>query len=847
LRGQVPLETPGRGRARAYRRDLNERGDSRMSLGPRERILKITEAAERTPITLGRWLLVLGAIVVLRHFLEQLSGQQKTLYFLSYFLHYPLAYVAPMLALSVVLAGFARERIERVTRLMLFAWLLTLLPPLIDILMARASDGPELIGYLIPQSGTLAGAFVNLFNPAYQQFQGATSGIRIEAAVGCLLGAYYVHLKTRSLWRSVAAFAGIYVTMFFFFTLPVVTVAVTRLFGGDVGNVYQLFFARASVHRAFTNATPFALSDLSNSLVDLLVIAPVLVVWYRMYDRKRFARAARLVNPVSAPFHVVTTFAGMALGARLLMKSEGLLSIAHPFDVISIIGLLAAAFFTSLTASALREIHREDGPPEGADREEMIKLGAFFFSFASLFALSVSYVSLTYVLAAMGAYYFYYARPLRFERFAVLSGFTIGAVTLFSVTLGFAAYAGASGSLWFPRSLVVVCLVVPTLGLLSREMWERTPKEADRWSLRGLAGEGGARAVAAAAVFVAAMVPAAVLRTQALFVTGAIVGLVGAFAVVRVRSAKLPVVLGALTLAYLVAGAPAGLLDAPVLATDVSATDFARVSRRSGEFEMFDREAVSEDDRLLAEGVDRFRRGDYEAAVESFREVLEKDPENTRAYLSIGSAYLRMNRLAEAARSFRRVLTVQPDNATAHVGLGQVSKLGGDSDAAIEELTRALELDPESTDAHYTLALIYQELNELELEVEHLTATVTLDPRASLAHSRLADIYLVNERYPEAISALKAALLGRTTVEHAHTRLAEAYYGVGDLEASENELRKEIALRPRSAAPHANLAKLLIELNRIDEARHEYETALSLTSDERLRELLESELSALTD
>ena len=57
-----------------------------------------------------------------------------------------------------------------------------------------------------PLGGTLSGAFLNLFNPAYQQFQGATAGIRIEAALGCLLGAFYVHLKTRSLWRAVASF-----------------------------------------------------------------------------------------------------------------------------------------------------------------------------------------------------------------------------------------------------------------------------------------------------------------------------------------------------------------------------------------------------------------------------------------------------------------------------------------------------------------------------------------------------------------------------------------------------------------------------------------------------------------
>ena len=816
-----------------------------MSQGVRDRILRMSESVETKPLTLSQWLLMLAAIVVLRHFLEQLSGQQKTLYFLSYFIHYPLAYVAPLIALSVVLAAFAREKIERVTKLMLFAWLLTLLPPLVDILLSRAGEGPELIGYLIPQSGTLAGAFVNLLNPFYQQFQGATAGIRIEAGLGCLLGAFYVHLKTRSLGRSILAFVAIYVTMFFFFTLPVITVAASRLLGGQIENVYQLFFARASVHRAFANATPFALSDLSNSLIDLFVIAPLLAIWYQMYDPDRSRVIRDAIDPATVVFQVLATGAGVFLGAAILMKAGGFTAIAHPFDVISIAGLLAASFFTALTACALRELNRDGAELDGDRKSVLGMMGVTSFTLASLFALSVSYVSLTYVFSATAIYYFYFARPLRLVRFTPVAGLAVGAAALFSLTLGFAAYAGGSASLWLPKGLVIACLATPALAFLARDVWDTRLEGSGRWNLLVSLGDKKARTAAALGVVLAGLLPTVPLRQPALYAVGAVAGLVGAAAVMTLGKRRIPAALTAVGALAIIVGLSAGAAEAPTLAESLSGTDFAQTTRRSSEFEMFNPSTASEDQQLLADGIDRFRRGDYEGAIEAFKQVTELDPNNVQAFVSVGSAYMRMERLTEAANAFRRAQSLDPNDATARVGLAQVHKLNGQPDAALEELERALELDPANADAHYTKAITYQQLGELELELESLEATAAVDPRNSAAQSRLADIYLTNEMYNEGIAALKAALTGRTPVDYAYTRPAGAYYELGNLEAAENELRKAIAMRPGLASPHANLAKLLVEMGRTDEAIHEYEAALSLTNDENMVEFLERELGGL--
>jgi len=122
---------------------------------------------------------------------------------------------------------------------------------------------------------------------------------------------------------------------------------------------------------------------------------------------------------------------------------------------------------------------------------------------------------------------------------------------------------------------------------------------------------------------------------------------------------------------------------------------------------------------------------------------------------------------------------------------------------------------------------------------------VSIDPGHSAAYARLGDIHLSAGRYADAIAALKASLLGRIPVEHVHSKLANAYHSLGDVASAEAEIRKEIQLAPKMASPHAILAGLLAEQGRTDDARREFETALSLTKDEQLRALFQRQLDAL--
>jgi len=744
----------------------------------RQRVAALVDAIEGAPVPVGRWILALASIVVLRHFLEQLAGERPILYFLSYVLHYPLAYVAPLLGLSVVLAAFSRERIERVLKLMLFAWALTLLPPLVDMLLPRGDGAPEIIGYLIPRSGTLRQAFLNLWNPAYRDFQGPTMGIRIESVIGCVLAAAYVHLKTRSALRSVLAFVAVYVTMFFFFALPPLVTAAARALGAEVAGVRELFFTEGAVQRGFAGAPPFALSDLSSALVDVIVIVPLLAVVCRLADRNRFREALGRFDPLAAGLHGGLVVVGMLLARGVVLRGLGLPAVAHPFDALSLAALVAAGVLMQPAAAAFAAA---GGGPEDADeaaRGRAAVDGAVFFALAALFAVCVSYAALTYVLGIAAACALRGARPFDLARVAPVGGLLLGVATLLLVELGYSAYAGAAAALWTPRSIVAAAVLLPTVGfVVARAAWARTP------AARRAVGAVAAGAVSAAVVWAA--------------------------------------------------------FEHPGLRDGVTATSF-KAAMRAATGGAETPAAAS-----MNEGVALLQRGDYEGAVAAFRRASEEDPEHAPACLGAGAAYVRLGRASEAARAYRRALALDPESTRARIGMAEAFMLHAQVDSAEAVLEAALEKDPQSAEAAYTLACVYLEAGDLERETAMLRRAVAIDPGHGAAYERLGDISLSAGRHEEAVAAFKAALLGHTPVRHVHSKLASAYHALGDLDAAIAEMRNEVEASPRMASPHAVLAGLLAEQGKVPEARREFETALSLTSDEQLRTVFRRELDKL--
>jgi tetratricopeptide (TPR) repeat protein len=105
--------------------------------------------------------------------------------------------------------------------------------------------------------------------------------------------------------------------------------------------------------------------------------------------------------------------------------------------------------------------------------------------------------------------------------------------------------------------------------------------------------------------------------------------------------------------------------------------------------------------------------------------------------------------------------------------------------------------------------------------------------REGLAQSQLAnglDMYSAGQ-YEEAISTFRRAIAlapTSTTAIQAYDYTARSHLKLGDSEAAIDAYKKAIRIDPQLADTHIALGTLYITLDRVDEARQEYETAVKI-------------------
>jgi arylsulfatase A-like enzyme/predicted Zn-dependent protease len=158
---------------------------------------------------------------------------------------------------------------------------------------------------------------------------------------------------------------------------------------------------------------------------------------------------------------------------------------------------------------------------------------------------------------------------------------------------------------------------------------------------------------------------------------------------------------------------------------------------------------------------------------------------------------VRDRRFDEAIPILKAVLADDPQNAFATLILGSAYMGRGSSEEAISRFRRYLELVPTSSYAHQWIAICHVRLGDREAALREAEAALALDPRFTDAR------------------VLKAGVLA--------TR--------GEHDAAIRVLREAIATDAAKPMIRLDLAKILIEAGRREEARVEYDTILRLEPD----------------
>jgi Flp pilus assembly protein TadD len=230
--------------------------------------------------------------------------------------------------------------------------------------------------------------------------------------------------------------------------------------------------------------------------------------------------------------------------------------------------------------------------------------------------------------------------------------------------------------------------------------------------------------------------------------------------------------------------------------------------------------------KIFEMAVEHQRSGRIHQAVDLYRQILMKNPDDVDALHHLGLASHELGRSEEAIEYLRRAVRLDPGFAEARNSLGFVMAKAGKLDDAAECYRRALELRPDLAHVHNNLGLLLTQQGKLE-EAEHCYRRALLhQPADHRVHNSLGYVLMQQGKLSEAIACYHNALRHRPNYALAHGNLGTALMEQGRLRDAATHFEAALGLDPRLAEAHNGLGLLHQEEGRLDQAFAYFRSAL---------------------
>jgi tetratricopeptide (TPR) repeat protein len=203
-------------------------------------------------------------------------------------------------------------------------------------------------------------------------------------------------------------------------------------------------------------------------------------------------------------------------------------------------------------------------------------------------------------------------------------------------------------------------------------------------------------------------------------------------------------------------------------------------------------------DALLAAAT-REAAGDFAGALDIYRTLVARDPDDLEARYRAGTALMRKGDLEEAVTLLRQVVFSQPEHRAARANLGNAFLLMGRDEQAGETFQQVLEEDPDNRNALFGLATILNRLARYAEAAPHARRLLKAMPESAAALTLDADAQGPLGNVAGAIAQYRHALRLDAGYVPALKGLADILYRQGRLDEAREAVRRAAARAPADA------------------------------------------------
>jgi tetratricopeptide (TPR) repeat protein len=184
----------------------------------------------------------------------------------------------------------------------------------------------------------------------------------------------------------------------------------------------------------------------------------------------------------------------------------------------------------------------------------------------------------------------------------------------------------------------------------------------------------------------------------------------------------------------------------------------------------------------LKEGVALHDKGDFDAAIAKYQEVLKESPDNALALYEMAYAYSAKKDYAKALETAYRAAQYKSDNlGTVYTLIGNIVDIQGDSKKAIEIYKAGIKLAPEEGRLYFNLAITQKNTDKLEDARKSAKRAVVFAPTHASSHLLLGSMFKTGGyKTPALLAFLRFLVLEQGTERAAAARrLAHEIMGGG--------------------------------------------------------------------